>query len=119
MSINHSGFASDGKSLTWTGDGEYLRIEPWGKGGVRVRSALMHEPNAPNMNGALLDVPLGDAAEFTVSIEGSKAYLTNGDVLKQPRPTIRMKAAAPAVFVSWTGTTNSCSKKSAGEAPFY
>ena len=80
MSINHSGFASDGKSLTWTGDGEYLRIEPWGKGGVRVRSALMHEPNAPNMNGALHDVPLGDAAEFTVSIEGSKAYLTNGDI---------------------------------------
>ena len=110
MSINHSGFASDGKSLTWTGDGEYLRIEPWGKGGVRVRSALMHEPNAPNMNGALLDVPLGDLRRISPMATF---------VLKQPRPTIRMKAAAPAVFVSWTGTTNYCSKKSAGEAPFY
>lgn len=25
----------DGKALLWTGDGEYLRIEPWGSGAAR------------------------------------------------------------------------------------
>ena len=30
----------DGKALLWTGDGEYLRIEPWGQG-LRVRASMM------------------------------------------------------------------------------
>ena len=32
-------FAIDGDALLWTGDGEYLRIEPWGKNSVRVRAS--------------------------------------------------------------------------------
>ena len=36
-------FAIDGDALLWTGDGEYLRIEPWGKNSVRVRASKMHE----------------------------------------------------------------------------
>lgn len=34
-------FTIDDDALNWTGDGEYLRIEPWGTNSVRVRSRLM------------------------------------------------------------------------------
>lgn len=45
-------FAIDGDALLWTGDGEYLRIEPWGKNSVRVRASKMHE--IQEQDGALL-----------------------------------------------------------------
>lgn len=45
-------FAIDGDALLWTGDGEYLRIEPWGKNSVRVRASKMHE--IQEQEGALL-----------------------------------------------------------------
>lgn len=31
-------FTIDGNALIWTGDGETLRVEPWGENSVRVRA---------------------------------------------------------------------------------
>ena len=33
-------FINNGTHLVWTGDGESLRIDPWGANSVRVRSTI-------------------------------------------------------------------------------
>ncbi|PWG63644.1 TIM-barrel domain-containing protein [Bifidobacterium callitrichidarum] len=74
-------FHTDGHVLTWTGDGEYLRIEPWGKDSIRVRAAQMHDVENPAW--ALLDMPEHDASHVSVSIdeEHSTAQLCNGGIV--------------------------------------
>ena len=57
-------FAIDGDALLWTGDGEYLRIEPWGKNSVRVRASKMHE--IQEQEGALL--PQNNPAAATIMV---------------------------------------------------
>lgn len=76
--MTYTTFAIDGKALTWTGDGEYLRIEPWGTDSVRVRSAQMHEPENPDW--ALLPEHKEDAnlINITVDKEKNRAIVTNG-----------------------------------------
>ncbi|NMM97770.1 TIM-barrel domain-containing protein [Bifidobacterium olomucense] len=74
-------FHTDGHALTWTGDGEYLRIEPWGDDSIRVRSAQMHEVENPEW--ALLDNPKQDPDAVSVNIdeEHSTAELRNGGIV--------------------------------------
>lgn len=74
-------FAIDGDALTWTGNGEYLRIEPWGADSVRVRSAHMHEPENPEW--ALLTEapdPSPDSC-VTIDTEQGTAQLRNGRIV--------------------------------------
>ena len=81
-------FRAENGTLTWTGDGETLRIEPWGDDAVRVRARL---------KGPILDAdwallpPVGDGETpcFGVSdisicgLEGGgvEARLTNGGIV--------------------------------------
>lgn len=76
--MSYSTFETDGKALTWTGDGEYLRIEPWGTNSVRVRSAQMHEPQNPEW--ALLSEHQEDqeSIRITINKEQGSALITNG-----------------------------------------
>ena len=79
-------FAIDGDALLWTGDGEYLRIEPWGKNSVRVRASKMHE--IQEQEGALL--PQNNQAS------GSHNY---GITIDKPNRTARIQfVSATLVF---------------------
>ena len=62
-------FAIDGDALLWTGDGEYLRIEPWGKNSVRVRASKMHE--IQEQEGALLpqNNQASDSHDYGITID--------------------------------------------------
>ena len=64
-----------GNALIWHGNGEYLRIDPWGPSAVRVRSRLLQEPLDTDF--ALLSVPAGDCQ---IEIDEDEATLTNGNV---------------------------------------
>ena len=80
-------FAIDGDALLWTGDGEYLRIEPWGKNSVRVRASKMHE--IQEQDGALL--PQNNQASgshnygITIDKPSRTAELRNGDIVVQAK----------------------------------
>ena len=80
-------FAIDGDALLWTGDGEYLRIEPWGKNSVRVRASKMHE--IQEQEGALL--PQNNQASgshnygITIDKPNRTAELRNGDIVVQAK----------------------------------
>ena len=71
---------NDGHGLAWTGDGEYLRIDPWGVDSVRVRAAKMHEPL--DLDFALERPASGTSDQTTVSIdaEADAAELVNGEI---------------------------------------
>ncbi|NEG56050.1 glycoside hydrolase family 31 protein [Bifidobacterium platyrrhinorum] len=71
---------NDGRSLAWTGDGEYLRIDPWGADSVRVRAAKMHEPL--DLDFALERPAAGSADAATVAVDeaADTATLVNGAV---------------------------------------
>ena len=68
-------FTIDDDALNWTGDGEYLRIEPWGTNSVRVRSRLMQP--VIDADWALLEAK-ADPQEVKIAIDGNRAELTNG-----------------------------------------
>lgn len=72
-------FQIDGAALVWTGGGEYLRIEPWGIDSVRVRGAMMHEPDAPDY--ALLHCPVPADACAVITEDGTGAELINGELI--------------------------------------
>ena len=78
MTITSPFTAADG-ALTWVGDGETVRIEPWGANSIRVRARLM-QPIA-DADWALLPPP-ADAPAPTIAIaeDGISASLTNGDI---------------------------------------
>lgn len=72
-----------GHSLTWTSDGEYLRIEAWGRDGVRVRASSMHEPADTDW---ALQKPgaedFGDCkVEASIDPERGEASLTCGSIV--------------------------------------
>ena len=66
-------------ALVWTGGGEYLRIEPWGADSVRVRAAMMHEPDGPDY--ALLQCPVPEDVRIEIAEDGSSASLANGELV--------------------------------------
>ncbi|MBW3083509.1 TIM-barrel domain-containing protein [Bifidobacterium phasiani] len=66
-------------ALIWTGGGEYLRIEPWGTDSVRVRAAMMHEPDGPDY--ALQPCPMPDGVRVAIAEDGSAAELANGGLI--------------------------------------
>ena len=72
--------SADGRALTWTGNGEYVRIEGWGADSVRVRAAKMHEPFDLH---CALEQPEGEPSDVTVHIdaEADTATLTNGGIM--------------------------------------
>ena len=80
-------FAIDGDALLWTGDGEYLRIEPWGKNSVRVRASKMHE--IQEQEGALLpqNNPASGSHNYGITIDkpNRTAELRNGDIVVQAK----------------------------------
>ena len=78
MTITSPFTAADG-ALTWVGDGETVRIEPWGANSIRVRARFM-QPIA-DADWALLPPP-ADAPAPTIVIadDGSQASLTNGGI---------------------------------------
>ncbi|KFI92627.1 glycosyl hydrolase [Bifidobacterium saguini DSM 23967] len=75
--------SGDGTALLWTGDGEYLRIEPWGANSVRVRSARMHPVD--DTAWALRERP--DPEGFSIDIDGEAdtATVTNGEIVVKAR----------------------------------
>ena len=66
-------------ALVWTGGGEYLRIEPWGADSVRVRAAMMREPDGPDY--ALLQCPVPEDVRIEIAEDGSSASLANGELV--------------------------------------
>ena len=79
--MQHSTFTIDGQALKWTGDGEYLRIEPWGTDSIRVRSSQMHEPEDPDW--ALLrdHHESADAVHISIDDQQGQATITNGSLM--------------------------------------
>ena len=69
-------FTTDGKVLNWTSDGEYLRIEPWGRNSVRIRARLMRD--VTDADWALLEPKDSDGEHVEIDINESTATLTNG-----------------------------------------
>ena len=70
-------FTVDGTTLRWTGDGETLVVEPWGRDSVRVRSALGDVVDA---DWALIAQDPAVHSQATVVVDGSTATLTNGRI---------------------------------------
>ena len=68
-------FEQDGKSLIWRNHGETLVIAPWGKDSLRVRSAMLREPDDDRW--ALLDP---EETETTVTIRENDAEITCGRI---------------------------------------
>ena len=70
----------DGLALTWTGSGEYLRIEPWSKDSVRVRASKMHEPS--DFDYALqCSEKVHRQAVIEIDSQKDEATLTNGQIV--------------------------------------
>ena len=76
-------FIAESDALTWTGDGETVRIEAWGANSVRVRARLMR-PIA-DADWALLppaDMPAsGSAPTIAIDETTRTATLTNGGIV--------------------------------------
>jgi len=69
-------FQTNGSSLTWTGDGETLVVEPWGANSLRVRAVPMGAVTEPGW--ALL--PPTDDSPTEVQIDGGRARLVHGGI---------------------------------------
>ena len=72
---------TDGRTLEWRGEGETLRIEPWGEDSVRVR-ASKKMPIDSTLDWGLLAEHAEPEGAVTVSIDKTKGVgtLTNGDL---------------------------------------
>lgn len=71
----------DGRSLLWTGDGEYLRIDPWGTDSVRIRASMLHEPLDADWALERPDHATNGHVHVTVDAQADIATLTNGDIV--------------------------------------
>ena len=98
--MQHSTFTTDGQALKWTGDGEYLRIEPWGTDSIRVRSSQMHEPEDPDW--ALLGDhhEPADAVHISIDDQQGQATIINGSLM--------VKAQASGGIDTGNGYTDKC-----------
>ena len=74
-------FSIDNHALIWTGDGETLRIEPWGADSVRVRATRNRAFQREDW--ALLARDEHIAANATINIDetGTTATITNGELV--------------------------------------
>jgi alpha-D-xyloside xylohydrolase len=77
-------FAQIDNALTWKGDGEYLRIEPWGTDAVRVRAS--RPAHVRDAAWALLDKAdvVGEwegASKIVISDDGNDAEVRNGELV--------------------------------------
>lgn len=72
--------SSDGLAILWTGNGEYLRIEPWGNDSIRVRASRMHEPIDVDY---ALQCSAKSCNQSAIKIDQQKdeATLTNGQIV--------------------------------------
>ncbi|MFW5802697.1 MAG: TIM-barrel domain-containing protein [Verrucomicrobiota bacterium] len=76
-------FYADGNAILWTRRGEQLRVEPWGRDGIRVRATVdckIHD----DLPGALLHQEAPPDAETQVSEDGGS--IRNGNI------TVRLDA---------------------------
>lgn len=71
-----SAFFANGSTLTWTGDGETVRIEPWGLNSLRVRATVSGD--IVDASWALLPPVDGQNAE--VGIQDNVATIRNGGI---------------------------------------
>ncbi|MFT4218869.1 MAG: glycoside hydrolase family 31 protein [Micropruina sp.] len=71
-------FLTDGSILTWTGDGETIRVEPWGANSLRVRAALSGE--IADTDWALLPAD-ADASGVAVDVQDDTATIRNGGIV--------------------------------------
>ncbi len=69
-------FERRGSALLWRNDGETLLIVPWGRDSLRVRSAMMREPEDTSF--ALL--PPSEEAAPVITLGDSTASITNGRI---------------------------------------
>lgn len=67
-------FHSDGRRVTWTGDGETLVVDPWGADAVRVRASVTGD--VLDTDWALLPAP--DGPPPTIEVDGTTARLVQG-----------------------------------------
>jgi alpha-D-xyloside xylohydrolase len=77
------GFRQEGGALVFELNHETVRIEPWGKDGLRVRATVASELRS-DLPGALLD-PTAYPADITLDSGG--ASIRNGALLAQMSPT--------------------------------
>ena len=75
-----SGFRAVGGALEWRGEGEYLRVEPYGRNGVRVRASK--KSPISDVNWGLIS-PEGIAPDAGVSIDetAGDAVVRNGGIV--------------------------------------
>ncbi|BDR52338.1 glycosyl hydrolase [Bombiscardovia nodaiensis] len=75
-------FRTDGQALLWCGDGETLRVEPWGRNAVRVR-ASRNQHIADTHWGLLPLNEVRDAAQSHISLDsdGFGATVTCGELV--------------------------------------
>lgn len=86
--------AEGGEALLWTGNGEYLRVESWGEGSVRVRARRMR-PVDEGHDWALL--PSGQVVRdcaITIDSEAGVATLSTGGLTVRATAHHRMNTAA-------------------------
>lgn len=70
-------FHIDGKALIWTGNGETVRIEPWGTDSVRVRASKL---GIEDTEWALLPPGSSSSDGVTIDIDQEHAMLVNGGI---------------------------------------
>lgn len=75
------GMKSDGRALEWRGEGETLRIEPWGADSVRIRASK--KMPIDDVNWGLLDEhhEPEDAVKAVIDESAGIATLTNGNLV--------------------------------------
>lgn len=74
-----SKFMIENDAISWKGDGEVLRVEPWGADSVRVRASRTHEigDNGWGLLPRSEENP-HDHVQISLAEDGSEAELTNG-----------------------------------------
>ena len=77
MSALHH-FERQANALICRLDGETIRVEPWGPDSLRVRAALLEDPDRGSI--ALLDPDPADAADTAVEIGADCASLRHGQL---------------------------------------
>ena len=78
-------FKIDGNALIWRGEGETLRVEPWGANSVRVRASKKMPVDSKSWG--LLDEHREPAGAASIAIDGESniATLTNGGIIVTAR----------------------------------
>ncbi len=88
--------ADNGKALVWSGNGENLRVEAWGRNSVRVRAALMHDIEDDPELSALLPLSVSQSndgkvvqANVKISKDGTATgTLRNGNIVVHAQESI-------------------------------